>query len=314
MTTSFAQDTKPTAEEYWPASDHPRWNQSAYFNFYDPASDTGCFIRLGVLENLQEANNWFAFFRNGKPLFTRINMNLPYTSARLGVGDGIEMAGVRARSEEPLKKARITFEERDFKVDLVWEEILPMMDAIDLSASGEEDAFAKEIAHIHMEGTCRVTGTITLADGEAIAIDGKGFRDLAVGPRNWDFLRHYRLTWPIFDNGLSIVATHGISTDGDDAYIRMVGKDGRWIAVTDIDDRIEFEADDMTIRKMHYRVTDAEGDVHEYTGRRIYSWMFPFDTFVLTEHMMEYELADGTKGYGLGECGFRFPWAGNGED
>jgi hypothetical protein len=34
---------------------------------------------------------------------------------------------------------------------------------------------------------------------------------------------------------------------------------------------------------------------------------------VVTEHMMEYTLADGTKGYGLGECGFRFPWSGNGE-
>mgnify|MGYP003530297050 CR=1 FL=1 len=42
-----------------------------------------------------------------------------------------------------------------------------------------------------------------------IAIDGKGFRDLSVGPRNWDFMRHYRLAWPIFDNGLAIVAVHG---------------------------------------------------------------------------------------------------------
>jgi hypothetical protein len=69
----------------------------------------------------------------------------------------------------------------------------------------------------------------------------------------------------------------------------------------------------MTLKSMYWKVTDADGDVHEFTGRSLFRWTFPFDTFVLTEHMMEYRLADGTLGYGLGECGFRFPWAGNGE-
>ena len=70
-------------EGYCPASDHPRWNQSFYFNFYDPATKTGAFIRAGILENVKEANNWFVFFRDGRPLFNRLNMNLPYTDKRL---------------------------------------------------------------------------------------------------------------------------------------------------------------------------------------------------------------------------------------
>ncbi|GAC1619778.1 MAG: hypothetical protein NVS9B10_00850 [Nevskia sp.] len=298
-------------EGYCAASEHPRWNQSVYFNFYDPAAKTGCFIRVGILENRREMNNWFVFFRDGKPLFTRLNMNLPYTDARLA--GGLEVAGVHLVATEPLKQARVTFDQPDFKVDLTWDAILPMQDAIHLSQSGSDDAFAKEIAHVHLEGTCRVSGTITLATGEVIVIDGKGFRDIAVGPRNWDFLRHYRLAWPIFDNGLSIVAIHGISTTGQDAYMRMVGKDGRWITVKHIEDRNVFEADGMTIREMHWKVTDADDVVHAFSARRLFTWMFPFDTFVLTEQMMEYRLADGTLGHGLGECGFRFPWAGNGE-
>ncbi|WP_374413728.1 hypothetical protein [Novosphingobium colocasiae] len=301
-------------EEYWKANDNERWNQSVYFNFYDPSQRTGCFIRVGILENLQESNNWFSFFRDGKPLFTRLNMNLPYTDKRLGEGDGLEIAGMRARSLEPMKKVHITFDERDFKVDLIWEAILPMQDAINLSAGGEDDAFAKNIAHIHMEGTCRVTGTITISTGEVIPIDGKGFRDIAVGPRNWDGLKHYRLAWPIFDNGLALVATHGQSTTGQDAYIKMAGKNGRWIAVSKVEDKNVYEADGMTLERMEWRVTDEEGDVHEFTARSLFRWTFPFDTYALTEHMMEFTLADGTKGYGLGECGFRFPWGGNGED
>src|SRR3546814_6758455 len=75
-----------------------------------------------------------------------------------------------------------------------------------------------------------------------------------------------------------------------------------------------FEDDDITMRTGEWQVTDADGDTHEFTSRRIFRWTFPFDTFVVTEHMMEYRLADGTLGYGLGECGFRLPWAGNNEN
>ena len=157
-------------------------------------------------------------------------------------------------------------------------------------------------------------GTVSIRGGEVIAIDGKGFRDIAVGPRNWDFIKHYRLAWPIFDNGLSIVATHGMSIDGQHAYIRMIGRDGGWTPVTDIVDSNIYEDDGMTLKRMEWVVTGSDGPRYAFTARRLYAWTFPFDTYVLTEHMMEYTLEDGTKGYGLGECGFRFPWAGNGED
>src|SRR3546814_18044055 len=73
----------------------------------------------------------------------------------------------------------------------------------------------------------------------------------------------YRLAWPIFDNGLSIVAVHGFSTTGKDAWMRMVGKDGRWLAVTDVRERIEFEDDDITMRTGEWQVTDAEGEHNE---------------------------------------------------
>jgi hypothetical protein len=299
-------------EGYCPASDHPDWNQSIYFNFYDPIAKTGGFIRMGLLENRDEANMWFVLFRDGRPLFSRLNMNLPYTKNRLK--DGVTLAGVTLKSTRPMEAATLSFEHKGFKADLNFDAILPMQDCINLSKTGEDDGFAKELTNIHPEGTCAVTGQITLQDGETITIDGKGFRDLSVGPRNWDYMRHYRLAWPIFDNGLSVVAVHGITTTGADAWMRMVGKNGKWIAVTHIEDRNVFEDDCMTIKSMHWKVTDADGDVHEFTGRPLYRWMFPLDTFVLTEHMIEYTLADGTKGYGLGECGFRFPWAGNGED
>src|SRR3546814_11971515 len=108
-----------------------------------------------------------------------------------------------------------------------------------------------------MEGTCAVRGTVSIRGGEVIAVDGKGFRDIAVGPRNWDFIKHYRLAWPIFDNGLSIVATHGMSIDGQHAYIRMIGRDGGWTPVADIVDRNIYEDDGMTLTRMEWVSSDA---------------------------------------------------------
>src|SRR3546814_1177171 len=93
----------------------------------------------------------------------------------------------------------------------------------------------------------------------------------------------------------------------------MIGRDGGWTAVADIVDRNIYEDDGMTLKRMEWVVTGSDGQRYAFTARRLYAWTFPFDTYVLTEHMMEYTLEDGTKGYGLGECGFRFPWAGNGE-
>src|SRR3546814_3988283 len=63
--------------------------------------------------------------------------------------------------------------------------------------------------------------------------------------------------------------------------------------------------DGMTLKRMEWVVTGSDGQRYAFTARRLYAWTFPFDTYVLTEHMMEYTLEDGTKGYGLGECGFR---------
>src|SRR3546814_4827918 len=78
-------------------------------------------------------------------------MNLPYTDRRMATG--LEVAGMTVTAIEPLKRARIQFDHPDFAVDLEWDAILPMQDAIELTKGGADDGFAKEIAHFHMEGT-----------------------------------------------------------------------------------------------------------------------------------------------------------------
>ncbi|MBU1832324.1 MAG: hypothetical protein KKF24_06475, partial [Gammaproteobacteria bacterium] len=180
-----------------------------------------------------------------------------------------------------------------------------------LSKCGEDDAIAKELTYVHPEGFCRVVGDIHLRTGETIHINDKGFRDLSVGPRNWTGLIHYRLAWPIFDNGISCVAVHGITTHGD-SYQKILHDGERWLTLEKVEETITYEDDDIGFKHVHWKVWDESGKLYEFTGVPLFRWQFPYDSFMFVEQMMEYTMADGTKGYGMGEGGFSFPWQGNG--
>jgi hypothetical protein len=306
LTTAYLLEN---AERYIPNPDIRKWNQSYYFNFYDPKARTGGFIRIGILENLNETNGFTVFFRDGKPLFTRINMNLPATKDR--PDPGMTVAGTTMQVIEPLQKCRVSVDTAEFKADLIYDLRHEMGDSIGLSKTGPDDAIANELAFIHPEGVCNVTGTITLHTGEVIEIETSGIRDISAGPRNWSALKYYRLAWPIFDNGVVCTPVHGV-TDHGDAYQRILHDGTRWHTIQSMEETVTFESDDITVASAHWKVTDEDGRLYDFTGKPLFRWMFPFDTFVFTEQMMEWTLADGTLGYGMVECGFNFPWRGNG--
>ncbi|MGQ0698610.1 MAG: DUF7065 domain-containing protein [Panacagrimonas sp.] len=291
-------------EGYIPGNDEPRWNQSFYYQAYDPVTRTGAFIRIGLLENQKESNSWLIVFRDGRPLYTRTNLNLPENKQR--PLQGIEIAGMSIRAEVPLKKTRITFDSPDFSMNLVWDELAPMEDCIAMTQD-THDGFAKEIAQIHLEGTSHITGHITHR-GQRQDFDGKGFRDIAAGVRNWDGLNHYRLAWPVFENGMAFAGIHGISTGGQSAYMRMMYDGTQWRRVKAIEDHMSFDAEGFAVTEARWTFIDDANVRYEMSGRPLFNWLFPFDTFVLREQLMEFRLADGTLGYGLYETGYRLPW------
>lgn len=284
----------------------PHWGQSYYYNCYDPASSIGVLVRAGFLENRREANSWLIVFRHGLPIFTRTNQNLPYTDAR--PFGGVDIAGMRIEAVVPLEKTRITLHGDDFSLDLVWDEWQPLADCIAMSQD-KDGAFAREIAHVHLEGTCRISGNITVR-GEHIAVQGSGFRDIAAGPRNWDALQHYRLAWPVFEDGRAFAGVHGISTDGRSAYMRMFNDGKRWCHADNIRDSHEWAPDGLSVTQAHWQFTDESGKAQSLSGEPLFRWLFPLDGFVLCEQIMKFRLGDGTIGYGLYETGYRLPWRG----
>ena len=292
-------------ESLAPGDGNPRWNQSFYYQFYDPKTRIGALIRVGLLENLRETNTWFIFFKDGLPIYNRVNMNLPYTFDR--PANGMKVAGMYIHSIEALKKTRILFSDLDFSVDLCWDERNPMANAIAMD-SGKE-TFSGEMAHVHLEGTSNITGHI-IHRGERTDINGIGFRDIGVGPRNWDALKHYRLAWPVFTDGTALAGVRAISTSGDTTYMRMYHDGKKWLRVTNIEEKQVYADDTFSIASAQWKWTDESGKIHEMSCKPLLRWFFSLDTFIMCEQIMEYRRNDGVVGYGLYENGYRLPWKG----
>ncbi|KAK44030.1 hypothetical protein BG58_27870 [Caballeronia jiangsuensis] len=293
-------------EGYIKSDGNPHWNQSYYYNAYDPVTRVGILIRVGIQESRQDTNTWFIVFQDGLPIFTRTNMNLPYSAGR--PREGLEIAGMRIHAEIPLKKTRISLSADGFSADFTWDELHPMEDNVAMTKD-TEGSFARELSHVHLEGTSTITGHF-VHRGVRTDVNAKGFRDIAAGPRNWDALLHYRLAWPVFENGTAFAGVHGISTEKQSAYMRMYHDGTQWRRVTHIDDQMVFASNQTSVESAHWTFTDDLGRTFEMSGKPLFTWLFPLDTFVLCEQMMEFRLGDGTIGYGLYETGYRLPWRG----
>ncbi len=291
--------------------EHDLWSQSYYYNVYDSVTGIGCLIRIGLLPGQKQANSWLIVFADGRPVFARTNLSLPYTDDR--PDRGLQIAGMTVHAVEPLELTRINFTDADFALELEWRSTAPLADCIAMTQD-TEGTFSREMAAVHLEGPCAVTGHVTIR-GDRIALSGRGFRDIAAGNRNWDSLQHYRLAWPIFDNGMAFSGIHGVSTDGADSYMRMFYDGTRWLRVTDIKKTIDYASDVFSVASMQWAFDDELGRHFTFSATPIFSWLFPQNSFVVSEQMMEFRLGDGTRGYGMSEGGFRLPWRGMpGED
>ncbi|SPM40628.1 hypothetical protein MNAB215_2829 [Mycobacterium numidiamassiliense] len=284
--------------------DQELWGQSYYYNAYDPVARIGVLIRIGMLPNRKQANSWLIAFADGLPVFARTNLNLPYTDAR--PAGGLELAGLTVRAVEPLMLTHISFGNADFALELDWRSDVSMADCIALTQDAE-GTFAREMASVHLEGPSVVTGHLSIR-GERVALTGTGFRDIAAGVRNWDSLGHYRLAWPIFDNGMAFSGIHGVSTTGANSYMRMFYDGARWLRVNAIKDTIDYAPDSFSVTSMQWAFNDELGRHFTFSATPLFTWLFPQDTFVVCEQIMEFQLDDGTIGYGLSEGGFRLPW------
>jgi hypothetical protein len=186
-------------------TDHPQFNESAYYNLVDNDSGFGVLIRMGNRVNEGYAEVTVLIYLPDGGAAIRFD-RAPITN-----NDAFDAGGLKFTVIEPLQVMEVTFEGTAYrlkkgtdladpktafttstvvplKVILHYDNLIPVYGLGDGSGiEGAEDA----IATGHYQGPCRVSGTVEL-DGEVKELSGLGFRDHSWGPRIWQGPRFWR--------------------------------------------------------------------------------------------------------------------------
>ncbi len=302
------------------------YNESMYFNVFDPATKAGGWFRIG-----NRANEGYAevsvclYLPDGRVAFT---------FGRPTITDNAEMnaGGLKIEVVEPFKRLKVSFsgkalvlarplEMADPKkawrenpsvactVDLDYEGVSPMYGGETLKADGSaldidpEKSFAKA----HYEQHCAASGVITVGD-ERFDITGFGLRDKSWGPRYWQAIDWYRWCPMNFGRDFGMMLSTIGDGKGGAREGGMVFRDGVYDLITAC--QIDSDWDENGYQTaLRARIGTAGGKSYEVTGKVLS--LIPLRnrrtapdgtemTTRITEGMTEYRCGDQV-GYGLSE-------------
>jgi len=181
------------------------FNESMYFNVFDPASGFGGFFRLGNRANEGTAEMTVCLYLpDGRVGFW---FNRPTITSN----DAFDAAGLQFHVVEPFEELTVAYDGpvlllddpmilTDPKVaftesprttcvaDLRFTRVSPMFGG---EPEQPHERPGEEFARGHYEQLVRATGTLTVGDLR-IAVDGFGLRDHSWGPRTWQAPFYYR--------------------------------------------------------------------------------------------------------------------------
>jgi hypothetical protein len=252
----------PADELMHPLEAASNFNESMYFNVYDPDARIGGFLRLG-----NRANEGYAemtaciYLPDGRVAFAYHRPNIANNDAFDAGGMRFEVvepfARLRARYDgkvcilvRPLEMAdpRRAFTENpwaDCVVDLDYRGISPMLggEPVDDDGSPIEEHPGEGFARGHYEQHVGARGVIRVG-GEEWEVDGFGLRDHSWGPRFWQSPYWYRWLTGNFDADGGFVVSIITARDGS----RRVGgvwlEDGEYTQLTSATIATEWRTDD----------------------------------------------------------------------
>src|SRR5436190_10925371 len=179
------------------------YNESMYFNVFDPAKKTGGWFRIGNRPNENYAEiSVCIYLPDGR---------IAFTFGRPTIEGNKEMAagGLRVEVVEPFKRLKVSYSgkalllerphemadpKRAYRenpsvpctVELDYEGVSPMYggEAVKADGASSEVDPEKSFAKAHYEQHCAASGVVTVGD-ERFEISGYGLRDKSWGPRHW---------------------------------------------------------------------------------------------------------------------------------
>ena len=196
------------------------FNESVYFNFFDPSQNRGGFVRIGNRANEGYAEmtvivwnpDGSAYFNYAKPeihhndawdagglkidiLTPAEHVRTTYEGKALFMTDPRAMADPgKAFKENPRETIRITLEHHA---------VGPLYGHVGEPGDGNE------FARSHTEQHMRVQGSLKLGHEQPVDFSGWGLRDHSWGPRYWQSTPSYRWITGNFGDDLGMVITTG---------------------------------------------------------------------------------------------------------
>ena len=260
------------------------FNESMYFNFYDPQQRLGGWVRLGNRANegiaertvclyLPDGTVGFSYdrppikdndsFTAGGLAFTFVEpfrrLDVSFAGDVLHLADGMAMADPKAAYlSNPTVSATL---------DLSYEGISPMLggELESLDGSPLEDAHGGDFARGHYEQHVFGTGTVSVGD-QTWTVAGAGLRDHSWGPRHWQSPWWYRWLTGNFGRHAGFVASLIVKQDGSRSMGGVVLRNGRYEQVVKVRVRTDWDEANGTQQQVGITMTTQEGLVYEVTG------------------------------------------------
>ncbi len=303
------------------------FNESAYYNFFDPVRRVGGFVRLGNRPNEGHAEMTTCFylpdgrvaFMYKRPEITgnlehhagglRFEVETPFVEHRVGY------RGHCCLLTNPLEMAdpKAAFGANPFvpvELDVRYLGLSPGYGGELRRREGERwvsvrsEKSGQEFAKGHLEQHGKAVGSLTI-DGTRFELDAPGLRDHSWGPRYWQAPKYYRWLTMSFGDDLGAVPILTVQRDGRElhaGYVYRQGRDNEAIVKTEI--ATEVTGEQGLHDRIQVRATTAGGETIEITGKVLA--MIPLRNrregrvTRIAEGMTEWRWGDRV-GYGLSE-------------
>jgi hypothetical protein len=302
------------------------YNESMYFNMFDPAKKVGGWFRIGNRPNEGYAEITVCLYLPGG--------RIAFMFGRPKISGNTEMnaGGLKVEVVEPLKRLRVTYEGKALvlarpgemadpakayrdnpslpcSVDLDFTGVSPMFGGETVKEDGSpiEVDPEKSFAKAHYEQHMAAKGRFVVGD-ETFDVEGHGLRDKSWGPRHWQAINWYR--WCPMNFGPDFAMMISLVAD-DTGKVRqggMVLKDGAYDLISQATMDSDWDVNGYQTALRSHVVTES-GATYDVEGQVLS--LIPLRnrrktpdgaelTTRITEGMTEYR-CNGQVGYGLSE-------------
>ena len=286
---------------------HPDWNESFYFNFYDKKQDICGFMRIGLKPNRDEKSMFFFIMMPDGAL-------LSVRDAERFKDVEFNVKGLRYRKIEPERRWSIDYHggmARDSKdgggsakvsMMLEFEGLHPLFNYREC-VTGEKVEMSKTAASEHTEQYGRVRGRLVI-DESQILIDALGERDHSWGVRDWIAPTMWIWLTAQFPDGVAMNLTKLMVEEGvvDAGFLFMNGKNLPIVEAT-VDTKY---TEDGSPSSLNILLRDKEGVEHGMKAEVIRRVKLPFvgsgtaSMAIMHETLARYEF-EGATGFGIAE-------------